>query len=73
MSPDAYRQQLLAPLRRGAGAARRELAARIWFRPEAREKQVSLEDLYDAGVLNIRVAGAYAGTEPQKIAITSGG
>jgi HSP20 family protein len=27
---------------------------------------------YEAGVLSVRVAGAYAGTEPQKIAITSG-
>ncbi len=50
MSPDAYRQQLLSPLRRGAEAPRRELPARIWFRPEMREKRVSLQDLYDAGV-----------------------
>jgi HSP20 family molecular chaperone IbpA len=26
---------------------------------------------YDAGVLSVRVAGAYAGTEPQRIAVTS--
>lgn len=28
---------------------------------------------YDAGVLNVRVAGAYKGNEAQRIAITSGG
>ncbi len=28
---------------------------------------------YDAGVLNVRVAGAYQGNEAQRIAITSGG
>jgi GT2 family glycosyltransferase/glycosyltransferase involved in cell wall biosynthesis len=50
MSPDAYRQQLLAPLRRGAAPRLGELPARIWFRPEAREKPVGLKDLYDAGV-----------------------
>ena len=26
---------------------------------------------YDAGVLNVRVAGAYAGSEPQRIAVTA--
>jgi GT2 family glycosyltransferase/glycosyltransferase involved in cell wall biosynthesis len=50
MSPDAYRQQLLAPLKRGGAGARRELPARIWFKPEALEKHASLMELYDAGV-----------------------
>jgi HSP20 family molecular chaperone IbpA len=37
-------------------------------------KQVTAEAIsasYDAGVLTVRVAGAYAGSEPQKIAIES--
>ena len=50
ISPDAYRQQLLAPLKRGAAAAPRELPARIWFRPETLERHASLMELYDAGV-----------------------
>lgn len=32
----------------------------------------ALSATYDAGVLTVRVAGAYAGTEPRKIAITAG-
>ncbi len=28
---------------------------------------------YDAGVLTVRIAGAYAGTEPRKIVVTAGG
>ncbi|ACQ81981.1 heat shock protein Hsp20 [Beutenbergia cavernae DSM 12333] len=36
---------------------------------------VSADDVsasYDAGVLSVRVAGAYAGTEPRQIAVTTG-
>jgi HSP20 family molecular chaperone IbpA len=32
----------------------------------------ALTATYDAGVLTVRVAGAYAGSEPQKIAVTGG-
>lgn len=32
----------------------------------------ALTATYDAGVLTVRVAGAYAGTEPRKIAVTGG-
>lgn len=42
------------------------------FALPARVTADAISASYDAGVLNIRVAGAYAGTEPQKIAITSG-
>jgi HSP20 family protein len=48
------------------GAFRREFAL---------PQQVSGEAVsasYDAGVLSIRVAGAYAGTEPRRIPVTSG-
>lgn len=32
----------------------------------------ALSASYDAGVLTVRVSGAYAGTEPRKIAVTAG-
>jgi len=32
----------------------------------------SVSASYDAGVLNVRVAGAYAGTEAHKVEITTG-
>jgi HSP20 family molecular chaperone IbpA len=32
----------------------------------------ALSATYDAGVLTVRVVGAYAGTQPQKIAVTGG-
>lgn len=32
----------------------------------------ALSASYDAGVLSVRVAGAYAGTEPRKIVVTAG-
>src|SRR5207244_1139610 len=52
MSPDAYRQQLLAPLRpsEAHGEALPTLPSGVWFRPERRPMPVSLADLYSTGI-----------------------
>src|SRR5687767_9562168 len=53
MSPESYRQQLLAPIRprqpmpRAAAPA---LPGSIWFRPRHEERTIGLRDLYDTGV-----------------------
>jgi len=48
------------------GAFRREFTLPLQVSGEA------VSASYDAGVLSIRVAGAYAGTEPRRIPVTSG-
>ncbi|HET7403287.1 MAG TPA: glycosyltransferase [Usitatibacter sp.] len=52
MSPEAYREQLLAPLARRAGApsAATPLPPAIWFPPAEEPVRVGLRDLYAAGV-----------------------
>jgi O-antigen biosynthesis protein len=52
MTPEAYRQQLLAPIRAREGPPRKppSLPAIIWFRPQREEKTAGLRDLYDTGV-----------------------
>ena len=51
-SPEAYRQQLLAPLARTAPRSPRVHVppTRVWFKPELPPKPVSLEDLYKTGI-----------------------
>jgi HSP20 family molecular chaperone IbpA len=58
-----------------AGRSLREVRYGSFRRGFALPKQVSAEAIsasYDAGVLSVRVSGAYAGTQAQRIAITSG-
>jgi len=56
------------------GRIRSEVRYGAFRREFGLPKQVAAEAIsasYDAGVLTVRVSGAYAGTEPQKIAIES--
>lgn len=56
------------------GRIRSEVRYGAFRREFGLPKQVSAEAIsasYDAGVLTVRVTGAYAGSEPQKIAIES--
>jgi HSP20 family molecular chaperone IbpA len=53
----------------------REMRYGSFRRSFALPEHVTAEALsasYDAGVLSVRVAGAYAGTEPRKIVVTAG-
>jgi len=54
MTPEAYRDRLLAPLRAAPRRARGEppaLPPTVWFEPRRAPAPVSLGDLYDTGVL----------------------
>jgi HSP20 family protein len=58
----------------GEGRTVRELRYGAFSRSFALPKHVTADNLsasYDAGVLTVRVTGAYAGSEPRRIAITS--
>ena len=52
MSPEAYREHWLAPLRgpRHARSPRAPVRPGLWFRPERAPLPVNLRDLYDAGI-----------------------
>src|SRR3954462_9082772 len=53
MTPEAYREQYLAPLHDSRVARPREplsVPPGLWFRPVRAEPSVSLQDLYNAGI-----------------------
>lgn len=57
----------------GAGRTLREIrygSFRRTFQLPAHVTSEAISASYDAGVLTVRVAGAYAGTQPRRIAIT---
>lgn len=60
---------------KGDGRYLREMRYGSFRRSFTLPEHVTAEALsasYDAGVLSVRVAGAYAGTEPRKIVVTAG-
>ena len=61
--------------RRGKGRSHlREVrygSFRRWFKPPAHVTSEAISASYDAGVLTVRVAGAYTGSQAQRIAIDS--
>lgn len=60
---------------RGVSRLRREVRYGAFRRSFTLPEHVTADALtatYDAGVLTVRVAGAYTGTEPRKIAVTGG-
>jgi HSP20 family molecular chaperone IbpA len=60
---------------KGVARLRKEIRYGAFRRSFTLPEHVTADALtatYDAGVLTVRVAGAYAGTQPQKIAVTGG-
>lgn len=59
----------------GDGASLREMRYGSFHRTFTLPEQVTADAVsatYDAGVLSVRVAGAYAGTQPRRITVTPG-